>query len=343
MNNNFQEQEALLAAYFDAEALRSEPEAVYRIQKGGRRYYYRFTESGDPDFLPSVTTLTKAVLPTSPWLIKWIGDMGTDRAEAYRDERAHYGTVMHGLIAQLLIERKLDLDEGLDLYCQQYAERELSVSEAMIERWAPELKKDILAFAIFCQQHKVKPLAIEISLASSLLGYGGQLDLPCLMTIEEYGDNGEVYKSGAKKGETKLTKAPVEIRALIDFKSNRENFYEENELQLILYRELWNEKFPGFPIERVFNWSPKNWRTSPTFNFKEQTGSKFAERYKILLELSREEFRDNSMNHVQIIGGVVDLDGDLTQNIEAHSFEEIARGRSEKKADITKNIERAKK
>ena len=87
--------EEINAVFFDTDALREPPYRVYQLNGDGHRYYYRFDESGEPVFYPSVTTLLKQVMPTSPFLIEWMLANGKEGAVEKRDLAAAYGTFMH--------------------------------------------------------------------------------------------------------------------------------------------------------------------------------------------------------------------------------------------------------
>src|SRR5690606_18783260 len=104
------------------------------------------------------------------------------------------------------------------------------------DEWHANAKRDVLALAQFIREHNVRPLGVEVCLASDEMGVAGTIDLPCKMTVMQDGDWGEVYKSGPRKGETKITKAPVEVTAIVDFKSGMKGFWESHEIQLHLYR-----------------------------------------------------------------------------------------------------------
>ena len=55
---------------------------------------------------------------------------------------------------------------------------------------------------------------------------------------------------------------------LIDYKTG--NPYKTHEIQLNMYRELWNSIFPEFPVTKIFSlYLKSNWKIKPTFNFKE--------------------------------------------------------------------------
>lgn len=288
--------EEMSAVYFDADALKEPAYRLYQLNGEGHRYYYRF-EDGQPVFYPSVTTLLKQTMPTSPFLIKWMVENG-DAATEKRDMAAAYGTLMHAEIEKLLIGRSYDLDKVPEVV-QAYMERE-NVPDKYFFDWAPKLRKDLLAFAAFVQEWKVKPLAVEISLVEPDFRFAGCIDLPCILTD--------------KKGN--------EFRAIVDFKSGRKGFWEEHELQLGLYRMMWNNAYPALSVERIFNWSPKDWRTSPTYNFKEQTASKNLEKIPALLDLARieDEKRENAFTFCE---GVIDLDGDLSGNYKTVSLAEL--------------------
>ena len=296
--------EEIRAVYFNADALKEPAYRVFQLNSDGYRYYYRFNESGDPEFYPSVTTLLKQVMPTPPALLDWMIANGKDGSVEKRDLAAAYGTFMHIQFEQLIINRRYDFDAAPSALLG-YMERE-NLPERVFAEWLPKIRKDVLAFAQFVRDYNVKPLAVEIGLVHPDYRFAGCIDLPCIMTDP---------KSGKQ------------FTAIVDFKSGRKGFYEEHELQLHLYREMWNVNYPEMPVERLFNFSPKDWRTKPTYNLKDQTDSANAKKLPYLLALAtiEDEKRDNTLT---IVRGVLDLDnGKISDNILTLSLAELIKSK----------------
>ena len=300
--------EEIRAVFFNADALKEPPYRVFQLNSDGYRYYYRFKADGTPEFYPSVTTLLKQVMPTPPALLDWMVANGKEGSTEKRDLAAAYGTFMHGEFEKLIINRRYDFD-NVPAVLMAYMERE-HVPESLFSQWLVKVRKDVLAFAQFIKDYNVKPLAVEIGLVHPKFRYAGCLDLPCVMT------------------DPKTAKT---FTALVDFKSGRKGFYEEHELQLHLYREMWNVNFEGTPVERVFNFSPKDWRTKPTYNLKDQTDSVNAKKLPYLLALAaiEDEKRDNTLT---IVRGVLDLDkGKIADNLLTLSLAELIRTKADAK------------
>lgn len=300
--------EEMNALYFNADALREPAFRLYQLNSEGYRYYYRFDEAGEPKFYPSVTTLLKQVMPTPPALMDWMIANGKDGSTEKRDLAAAYGTFMHGQFESLIINRRYDFD-AVPAALLSYMERE-NLPEKAFAEWLPKIRKDVLAFAQFVKDYNVKPLAVEIALYHPKYNYAGCLDLPCEMT-------------DPKTGETFI--------AIVDFKSGRKGFFEEHELQLHLYKDMWNVHYPDKPVSRVFNFSPKDWRKAPTYNLKDQTNSPNAKKLPYLLALAQieDESRDNSM---VIVRGVLDLDkGKISDNILNLSLAELIKTKAAEK------------
>ena len=308
--------EEMTAMFFDG-ALIEPPYKVWQLNSKGHRYYYKFDDNGTPEFYPSVTTILSQTMPKSEFLIKWIADKGIDEAERYKAERAAYGTFMHAQFEELIINRVYDLD-GLKAKLKDYIDNNKLPADFIY--YADDLKKDILAFAQFMLDYDVKPLAVEIALVHPVYNYAGMIDFPCNMLV--------------KPGSTER------INAIVDFKSGRKGFYEEAEIQLHLYLMMWNENFPDIPIDRVFNFSPKDWRKKPTYNLKDQTDSPNAKKIPYILGLAaiEDEKRDNTFTAVS---GEICLDNepDLTENIVSLTLAELVKSKApeEKK---TKTVRR---
>lgn len=300
--------EEIRAVYFNADALKEPAYRLFQLNSDGYRYYFRFNDAGEPEFYPSVTTLLKQVMPTPPALLDWMIANGKDGSTEKRDLAAAYGTFMHGEFEKLIINRRYDFD-SVQAAMLAYMERE-NLPEKVFAEWLPKIRKDVLAFAQFIKDWNVKPLAVEIGLYHPQFHYAGCLDLPCVMTDPKTGKS---------------------FVAIVDFKSGRKGFYEEHELQLHLYKEMWNIHYPETPVTRVFNFSPKDWRKSPTYNLKDQTDSANAKKLPYLLALAtiEDEKRDNTLT---IIRGVLDLDkGKISDNILNLSLAELIKTKAAEK------------
>ena len=300
--------EEIRAVYFNADALKEPAYRLFQLNSDGHRYYYRFNDAGEPEFYPSVTTLLKQVMPTPPALLDWMIANGKDGSTEKRDLAAAYGTFMHGEFEKLIINRRYDFD-SVPAALLSYMERE-NLPEKVFAEWLPKVRKDVLAFAQFIKDWNIKPLAVEIGLYHPKFHYAGCLDLPCVMTDPKTGKS---------------------FVAIVDFKSGRKGFYEEHELQLHLYREMWNVHYPETPVARVFNFSPKDWRKAPTYNLKDQTDSVNAKKLPYLLALAsiEDEKRDNTLT---IVRGVLDLDnGKIADNILTLSLADLIKTKSAEK------------
>lgn len=300
--------EEIRAIYFNADALKEPEFRLFQLNYDGYRYYYRYNEAGEPEFYPSVTTLLKQVMPTPPALLDWMIANGKDGSTEKRDLAAAYGTFMHGQFETLIINRRYNFD-SVSAALLSYMERE-NLPEKVFSEWLPKIRKDVLAFAQFIKDWNVKPLAVEIGLYHPKFHYAGCLDLPCIMTDPKTGKS---------------------FVAIVDFKSGRKGFYEEHELQLHLYREMWNVHYPETPVARVFNFSPKDWRKAPTYNLKDQTDSVNAKKLPYLLALAaiEDDKRDNTLT---IVRGVLDLDnGTIADNILNLSLAELIKTKAAEK------------
>ena len=311
--------EEMKAMFFDG-ALIEPPYKVWQLNSKGHRYYYRYDDAGNPEFFPSVTTILSQTLPKAPHLINWIANKGIEEAERYKGERAAYGTFMHAAFEELLINRAYDLD-GLKGKLKEYIEVYRLPDDFIY--YADDLKKDVLAFAQFVLDYDVRPLAVEIALVHPYYKYAGMIDCPCTMRAKIGSDD--------------------RINAIVDFKSGRKGFYEESEIQLGMYRDMWNVNFEKFPVTRIFNFSPKDWRKKPSYNLKEQTESPNIRKIPYLLEIAaiEDEKRDNTFTAVS---GEISLDNepDLTNNIVSLTLAELVKSKApaEKKTKTVKRTTR---
>lgn len=300
--------EEIRALFFNTDALKEPPYRVYQLNSDGHRYYYRFNAQGEPEFYPSVTTLLKQVMLTPQALLDWMIENGKEGATEKRDMAAAYGTFMHMQFESLIINRRYDFDNVTGALLE-YMERE-NIPESLFPQWVVKIRKDVLAFAQFIKDWNVRPLAVEIGLVHPKHHYAGCLDLPCVMTDP---------------------KTKKDFTAIVDFKSGRKGFFEEHELQLHLYRSMWDVNFPEKPMQRLFNFSPKDWRKAPSYNLKDQTDSVNAKKIPALLALAgiEDEKRDNTLT---IVHGVLDLDnGKIADNVLSLSLSELIKAKAEKK------------
>jgi hypothetical protein len=307
--------------FIDTSIIQGQPQTLYRIDRSGHRYYYSLDINGQPTFYPSATTVISQTMPTSPHLIDWKASLGKEAADAYVEDRAHRGTFLHIQCGALLKEGRYDL-EGMRALLEQYIQLH-DLSRDFLKH-EDGLKKDVLAFAQFCIEHSVQPVAIEIVLCHPKHGVAGAIDLVCYMNIQEQGYFGEKYQSGPNKGKRKKTKGWNRILAMVDLKSGKA-FYDNHIVQLGIYRNMWNHNFPNLKVRRVFNLAPKQWRgTTPTFSLVEQTDKAPLKKVTHLMKLAAIQ-NEQVNNTVVISGGVIELSKGLENNIESKTLEEIVR------------------
>lgn len=158
----------------------------------------------------------------------------------------------HGLVAWQAkhgIEEAARLrDEAAERGTQMHAliEDYLQTGTASLDGLPEFHQKALCSFVQFCQDHHVRPVHTERVIYSDEYIYAGACDLICTMELK-----------GRK------------TRALIDYKSGS-NLYDDYAVQLGMYWKAAEEQ--GFTIDRVFNWSPKDFRKDvPTYTLTDQS------------------------------------------------------------------------
>lgn len=245
---------------------------IRRFQQGHNRFYYTLDEAFNVRLYASATTLIKdGYAEDTSALEKWRNNL---RAEGKNPEYelaylAMRGTLMHFLLGEFIQSKDIPLNllrEYIFANAPELTTKPLF--EDVLAKDTLWLTKSVLAFAQFVKDYNVKPLALELIMASDRLGVASPIDLICTLEKEEKGFFGEVYKTGANKGEPKESKQKRTIVAVVDFKSG--NFYDKHYLQLQLYKRIINENYPELEVEGFYNWSPKDWISTPSYNLKEQ-------------------------------------------------------------------------
>jgi hypothetical protein len=264
--------EKIQAEFLDDTYIIPQDEIIYRINQYGDRYYFKLDKEGKPITKASTTTIIKKYNPMSPFLLKWWCDQGYENAKAAMKESSMFGTFDHILWAKLLLRFNIDLSEtGIKEHLLRYFERENETFNYNFKEWHKKIKQDLIGFVQWVQDYQVKPIAIEMSIIGEK--YSGTIDLICQMTQKETG---------------------IVFNAIVDWKSGRNDFYDDYIIQLESYRQLWNEKFPDKPITRIFNYGCKDFRlpigkTVTPYRFKDQTDNPIRARWNYYVDMFNNE------------------------------------------------------
>lgn len=321
--------ELVQTQWFDPNAIRLPDYRVGRINYGYGRSYIRITNGELETPFRLYTSLTTAISTCSAMerpLLEWYCKLGLAEADRYSKMAAHYGTLMHLLIGEYLQTQTFDFEE-CETKVQEYLS-EKHYYERETNDWAEKLKYDLAAFIQFSVDYKIVPLGVEYILLSSARSYGTLIDLVCRMTVETKGFHGDVYLSGPRKGEPKETKQEREVTAIINFKSGRHAFYRSNGIQCICEKQLWEENFPDVPLDAAFNWSPKEWNTTPSYNLKDWTDEIEQAEIDSVLMLADLRYGQNAINKKYVsIGGQYYSTRGLDECVRILPAEEWARKR----------------
>lgn len=259
---------------------------IRRFSQGSNRFYYKVREDGEIDLYSSGTTLIKdGYAESEQFLEEWRNKLkAAGKDPKYElNYLAMRGTLMHILASDYIQERQIKLANLHQHFLENHPETTTEyLYNDVISKDSLWLQKAVMSFAQFVKEYNVKPLAIELMLASDEYQVASPVDMICSMDYTEEGYFGEVYKTtskttGVQKGDPKKTKRTRHVMAIVDFKSSQA-FYDKHFLQLQLYKRMVKENYPDIEITAIYNWSPKEWTgTTPTFNLKEQTSGKLEE------------------------------------------------------------------
>lgn len=322
---------------YNHNVLLTDPPIVYRHDVKGWRKYYSINKLLKYIEKSSVTTILDKVMPLPFWLEQWRASYGINKANEIMKQAGFYGTLLHTCLGDYLIAKKFDLSTiPARIRTYVYSNR---ISFDTWD-WDDKLRHDILAFHHFVMHYNVNPLAVELVLISDDKGYGGAIDLVCEMTIGS-GENGKILKTDIKfdkNGEIREDKTRRVI-AIIDFKSGRHGFSESNEAQVHMYKNLFTEHYPHVPIEKVFNWAPKDWNKSdaPSYFLKDQTDSpeQFCiEHYVSIFNIKQLHLENNQYHHID--GTLEYGKNNLDTVLRVETFEQ--RAISKHKEDAGKSI-----
>jgi len=292
---------------------------IYRFSQSGLRFYFDVKDD-NPELSPQVvfyggcTTVIEKTTPTGYGLKKLIGELGISGFYKMMKEKAHYGTLLHLLIADYL--RSSGNPDGRTFDFSSIPARTAAYMKDFkldydAQDWAWRVKKDLASLVQFCIDHEVEPLIIEgtgtyTDPENPNLRFAGTVDMVCRMKIREKGFWGEVYKSGERKGEAKESFKEVWITAAVDFKSGKAGFFEDHEIQLHMYKLIVEHSY-GVLVDKVYNVAPADWINEPTYKLKDQSESTAALKIPYLLRLFDLDWQEPK--DILVIDGMLNGDG----------------------------------
>jgi hypothetical protein len=316
--NNEIEIQQVQALYFNPDVIRESGVQLHRLDHRNHRNYFTVNENNQLDKIyTSVTTFTKAVLPTGEGLLNWLKNKTPEEQSAILKSSSTYGTLMDILFNKMIIAGTVDdIDRQIRDFTMSQGLYNISLSQ-----WTDQLKKDCLSFAQFVSDYDVKPILVSCPLKSDNLMIAGTLDLLCEM------NDRILTKTDIKKGvEVNRIKAIVDYKAKIGdmtLKSERNSFYDAECLQLQLYKKLYNDTFEIYDsltspaqVNTLYNFSPKNWRTSPDYNLKCWNNTKVYDKMKRAFDLYFmiwEIDNEDSERNITVIDNSISLKGFETQ------------------------------
>lgn len=276
------------------------PFRLYRYDKGQDRHYFVSMNEGDAvQPVLSVTSFTQKVLNNAYVLMKWQDNVGgLDVANYIKNMRAEYGTFLHIIFGEIMKTGEYNFDE----YKRRAWETAYSMGYKFeAEMWVEDVIEDVIGFITFLIEREVEIMALEFPIADIEIGLGGTMDLICSM------------KFGTKR-----------VNAIVDFKSGRKGFFEGHELQLGVYKLLWNKLYGEvFEISHVFNFAPCGVGAKERYKLKNQTESKLAlgAENEVKLCRSRGMLDGIKATHFIVTGGGFWRDGfDISKHIKEVSL-----------------------
>ena len=336
MENNI---EIIKAEFFDKDAIMIPNYYLYRINNNNRFYAKIEMLEEKEDLKISIaaghTTIIQKSSPTPYYLIDWQIKQG-DKAELLSQGAADFGSFGHFMISELVKGKKLIFSEDwINSIMQDYMSDSGKDFERCLEYTKLEKRnmlKDLYCFIKWFQDYKVKVIACEYPIFVDLAkpyevdnfkvgSYSAILDFVCELTLPE-------IKSGKNK-------RPAEtIKAIVDWKfRHKHDFYESEKVQLYAQLQAWNYENPDIKIDKVFNWSPNNFRMgseNPSYyDFKDQTISEgdntplLWESYLMQFHARKDYFKGMNKKHdFRFVEIGIDDDLDIIQEIDL--FEELS-------------------
>lgn len=283
--------------------LKTNPEPLYRINDRGMRFYYTLDNALNPTFYGSTTTIKSQVTPTPRAIIEKELQMGKQAFETYRNMRASFGTFWHVQAAVYTENQEYDLD-SLQPTIQGWGENKGVATDG----WHTDAWKGLLAWTRFMNDYNVQPIAIEIPLAHPG-GFAGTIDLVCQMNAKKYTDK------TAPEDRKRIT-------AIIDWKTGY--IFPDHAIQLHLNKKVWEHHFPGHPIDKVFNWTWRDWRSKPSYELRNQTSSEEAELIKHYLHIWKKKFFSKPRD-IRAANGLIEIGQDSNQYWEKMPIEEYVK------------------
>jgi hypothetical protein len=244
--------------------------SLMRFNYKYNRFYatYNF-DNNNFELLKGVTThLHNIIIESDEFRDSFIARHGASAWKIFLNEKAKFGTFVHNEINYYLNNKMYDLELGKLRLRAWY-----DSSNFIFLRWF-EVNKDfesvILGFIAFCIEYNVEPIMIEYAGAyidnEKGVRFAGAIDLFCYITTKEKGFWGEVYKSGANKGQPKETYKETTKLAIVDFKSGTAQM-NSHKYQLKMYEMIIRQNYnidAEILLLNVYRKDFKNTEPSPT-------------------------------------------------------------------------------